>query len=542
MKKLRLFGRKMSLRQKIANYLAVTVVAILLMSAIVLIVVRHRFIVQSMEASARTYSALISQPVASSVQQFQSTGWHILRQRLEDWRALNEDITRLEVVHVDGSVVLSANGPDLVTMAELDEAPTIDDPELLRDVRSLEVRAETVVSDSGKRRYRVVAPAIEEWGRHTYSLVVYFDYARVDRQLILSAWLLVGSIAVALVLAGLVSSALSRSITRSLAKLQSGVRRIRDGNIDERVEIDGGDEISELADAFNAMSHNLVQTIGDLREANLELERLDQAKIDLLANVSHELRTPLTALRGYLELMEHGDLGDLTVEAKRGIEICQKNVKRLSYRIEELVQLSRLDTSLPEDVPREPIAIGQLLHGVVETLIPKLEENDIVCSLNLATDLHPVWGHPEHVERVFLNLLDNAVKFTPAGGHVRISVEPYTRDDKLGVLVRVADTGTGIPQNQLVRIFDRFYQIDPSSRRRYAGMGVGLSLVRTMIEANRGAVWVESQVSRGSTFFVWLPSSQHASASGGVRVLAEEHESDSLERGRPGRGDKEDIS
>lgn len=537
-----LLRRRVSLRQRIANHLALTVVAILVMSAVLMIVVRHRWVVRSMEDSARTFSALISLPVVNSVELFRNTGAHVLRQRVEEWRSLNQDVIGFELVHVDGQVVLTALGSETVIPSNFDDAHTITDPDLLGAVRSLDVSAERVRGSRGRSRFRVVAPAVEEWGRHTYSLVVYFDYARVNKQLALSVWLLVGSIVVALVLAFATSTVLSRSITRSLGKLQAGVRRIRDGHLNERVEIEGGDEIAELADAFNAMSRDLLRTINDLRDANRELERLDQAKIDLLANVSHELRTPLTALRGYLELLEQGDLGEVTPEATRAVEVCQKNVRRLSYRIEELVQLSRLDTSPHEELDRATIPVGHLLHGVVETMIPKIEENGIVCSLNLATDLPPAWGHQEYVERVFLNLLDNAVKFTQVGGHIRISAEPYAREDRGGVLVRVADTGMGIPPDQLVRIFDRFYQVDPSSKRRYAGMGVGLSLVRTMVEANQGSVWVESQIGRGSTFFVWLPCSQRSSSGTGMHAIVDDEDSDNLEKEEPASRGKVDIT
>lgn len=490
----------------------------LVASAIVLIVVRQGSLRVSMESSARTYAALVALPVVEAANVFSATGGHILRDRLRRWQELNPDVLRLEVVDVSGRVVMVAEGDAVTTVADPADAAVIDDPQLLAEVRGLELTADRV--GRGRRdRYRVVAPAVEEWGRHTYSLVATFSYRSLHQQLVKSMYLLLVHLAVGLVLAERVSRVLAVSITRSLDRLHAGVRRIREGHLDERVEIRSGDEIQDLAEAFNAMADELGDTIARLREANRELETLDQAKADLVANVSHELKTPLTALRGYLELLAEGELGGLSEEATRAVEVCRKNVIRLHVRIEELVMLSKLEKQAGVELSTDEIDLRTLLEGVVDTLRLRIEEKGLECSLNLATDTDRVEGVPEQIERVFLNLLDNAVKFTPRDGQIRITSEPLERDGRRGVLVRVADTGLGIPRSERLRIFDRFYQVDPSARRRHGGMGLGLSLVRSIVEAHRGAVWVESAADHGSTFFVWLPRQPGEDSSGNQFVL-----------------------
>jgi signal transduction histidine kinase len=153
-------------------------------------------------------------------------------------------------------------------------------------------------------------------------------------------------------------------------------------------------------------------------------------------------------------------------------------------------------------------------------MLPRLEESGLTCSLNLSSELPEIPASAEHLERAFLNLLDNAAKFTPAGGTIRVSAERSVHEGRSGVLVRVTDTGVGIPSGEQVRIFDRFYQVDPSARRRYGGMGLGLSLVRSIVEAHRGAVWVNSEPGRGSTFFVWLSDRVRESSSSGRHLVA----------------------
>jgi len=515
------------LRNRIARYIAFAVAVTLFATGCVVVVLRHRSSVEAMERSARSYAQLVSLPLIAAVESSRPAGRQVLASRVASLLELNPDVRRLDVVNIQGTVLVRATGTRVVTYPDEGEAPRIDDPSLLARIRDVRLSAGRARDASGRSVYRVVAPAVEEWGRHAESVVLEVGYAGVRRELYGVMAAMGGLLVVGLMIADRVAVALAGTITRNVETLQDGVRRIQEGSLNERVVVESGDEIEELADAFNEMSRRLDRTIGDLRDANRELESLDQAKADLVANVSHELKTPLTALRGYLELLAQGDLGSVPPEAERALDVCLKNVRRLSLRIEELVELSRLEKSGVPRLIMDTVHLGRMLQGVVETMLPRLEEHGLVCSLNLATDLPGIAASPEHLERTFLNLLDNAVKFTSPGGVIRVSAEPSAHDGRTGVLVRVADTGVGIPPGEQLRIFDRFYQVDPSARRRYGGMGLGLALVRSIVEAHRGAVWVNSEVGRGSTFFVWLPergressSGQHAAVrgSGSVRL------------------------
>ncbi len=518
------------LQTRIARHIAFAVVVSLVLSALVLVVFRHRSLQRGMERSARTYASLVSEPLATLVVFLGSSGQGILDQQVARLRELNPDVVRLEIVDVRGDVVLRAEGGQVFVFGDGVDPPAITDRDLLRAISGLEATAERVSELNGDRAYRVVAPVVKQWGGHMYSLVGTFSYESVDRQLRSSLWLSALILAVGLGLTHWVSVTLAGGITRGVEKLRAGVLRIQEGHLEERVSVNSRDEIEELAEAFNVMADELLATIRRLREANRELETLDQTKADLVANVSHELKTPLTALRGYLELMSDGDLGEISDEGQRAVDICRKNVQRLSLRVEELVQLSRLDRFSALDTAREEVALESLLEGVIDTFRPRFEESGAQFVLQAEADLPPLEINPEQVERVLLNVLDNAVKFTPDGGTVMVAVEACEYDGREGVLIRVQDTGVGIPQSELIRIFDRFHQVDPSSRRRYGGMGLGLSLVRSIVEAHRGAVWAESEEGMGSSFFVWLPRS------GSAREAAEARPSDRLEGAGVGRG------
>lgn len=497
--------RRVLLQTRIARHIAFAVVVSLVLSALVLVVFRHHSVQRNMERSARTYASLISEPLTERVGFFGSSGKSLLDQQVAQLQELNNDVERLEIVNVNGKVIFRAESNHVILFGEGIEPPVVTDWEVLRAISGLEATAMEVTEADGSVAYRVVAPVVGQWGEHIYSLVGTFSYANVDRQLRSSLWLSALILAVGLGLTQWVSVTLAGGITRDVDTLRAGVTRIQEGRLEERVSIDSRDEIEELADAFNLMADELVATIRQLREANRELETLDQTKADLVANVSHELKTPLTALRGYLELMAEGGLGSISEESIRAVMVCRKNVERLSLRVEELVQLSRLDRFTSLDSARDEIDLKTILEGIIDTFRPRMEGGGMHFVLQVQPDLPALLANPEQIERVFLNLLDNAVKFTPKGGTVLVFAEACDHEQRQGVLVRTQDSGVGIPPTELNRIFDRFYQVDPSSRRRFGGMGLGLSLVRSIVEAHRGAVWAESEEGTGSTFFVWLP-------------------------------------
>lgn len=423
----------------------------------------------------------------------------------DNWIALNRDLARVEIVESDGEVLVRRSRSE--------------------DRDSLGDQSPPVLSSgwSGPpwrpsfQTFSVVPP-----GGLAAGLVVVVEVRpdRMMRQFALGAVLLAVLLAGIVWWAGLLARRLADRIVRDVDRVRDAVSRIREGQLDQRVDLDSNDEIQELAEAVNDMAETLADTIERLREANQELESLDQTKADMVANVSHELKTPLTALRGYFELFRDEILGSVSSEARQAVEICEKNIDRLSLRIEELVQLARLERDVGRQMVVGSVSLERILDSVAETLKPQADDNGVSCTVNIATDLSSIEGNAEQLERVFANLVHNAVKFTPEGGLVRVVAEPHERGGRRGVMVRVADTGVGIPERALLRIFDRFYQVDPSTRRRYGGMGLGLAVVQSIVQSHRGSVWVESQEGRGSTFFVWLPREASDSTSGNHPVIS----------------------
>lgn len=224
-----------------------------------------------------------------------------------------------------------------------------------------------------------------------------------------------------------------------------------------------------------------------------EARRVEQTRRDFVANVSHELRTPLAAIKSVIETLSSGAWEDRTV-AHDFLSKADAEVDRLTQIVEELLELSRLESG---QVPlaKEPVDMGDVVSRAVERLRPQAEKKKLDLTLNVATDLPSVLGDADRLERVALNLVHNAIKFTPDGGSISVSA---TLSDG-AVSVEVSDSGVGIAAEDLPRVFERFYKAD-RARGSGGGTGLGLAVVKHIVEAHGGAVSVESQEGKGSKF------------------------------------------
>ena len=232
-----------------------------------------------------------------------------------------------------------------------------------------------------------------------------------------------------------------------------------------------------------------------------DLERLERVRKDFVANVSHELRTPLTAICGYAEALLEGALEDRE-NNRKFVEIIKTHANRLNSIASDLLILSELEST---QRPAEPdrISVQKSLEAALHAIEPeaKARKINLVCD---RIEEAEVMGYKVHFEQAILNLLQNAIKFNRAGGEVRLRAD-RTEDGK--IYIAIADTGLGIPSEDLSRIFERFYRVDKARSREVGGTGLGLSIVKHVIERMNGAVTVESQLGKGSKFTVMLPCS-----------------------------------
>jgi two-component system phosphate regulon sensor histidine kinase PhoR len=232
-----------------------------------------------------------------------------------------------------------------------------------------------------------------------------------------------------------------------------------------------------------------------------ELRRLEKVRKDFVANVSHELRTPITAIRGYSETLMSGALNDASAAPKM-VDIIHRQSERLSELVEDLLELSRIESKQLQ-LAQEPVELAEAAQRASEAVRPKARARNTTIDLQIDPGLSAL-ADQRALEQVLLNLLDNAVKYTPPSGHVWVSAKRREHD----VQVAIRDDGPGIEPRHLPRIFERFYRVDKGRSRDMGGTGLGLSIVKHLVTGMKGEVRVESAPGKGSTFFVELPAAK----------------------------------
>ena len=233
-----------------------------------------------------------------------------------------------------------------------------------------------------------------------------------------------------------------------------------------------------------------------------ELRRLEQVRTEFVANVSHELRTPLTAIHGYLETLLAGALEERE-NARRFLEIVFRHTERLGRLLDDLTDLSNIELGRVS-LKLAPTRLDEVAESVLAIIRPKAESGRVTLGSQLPSDLPPVPADRDRLAQIFINLVDNAVKYTPEGGRVTVSARPVAGGR---VEVTVADTGIGIPPADLPRITERFYRVDRARSRELGGTGLGLAIVKHLVLAHGGELWIESEPGRGTTVRFTLPSS-----------------------------------
>ena len=304
--------------------------------------------------------------------------------------------------------------------------------------------------------------------------------------------LLAGLLGFSLGLAIFLAFTLSEPTARSVRELAKAVQSLSAGNLDARVSVQCGDEVGELAEGFNAMAQQV--------EASFDREReLDQARKELISSVSHDLRTPLASIRAMLEGMSDGVVADpKTVD--RYLRTALAEVESLSQLINDLFEISRIDGGVL-DLHMVQASLQDLVSETLASMSAQAAAHDVNLRKAVEGTLAPIVMDSRRVRRVLLNLVQNSIRHTPPDG--TIYVRAWERWQ--GIQVEVADTGEGIPEPELSRVFDLAYRTDRSRSRSSGGAGLGLTIAKGIVEAHGGRIWAESTLGRGSVFSFTLP-------------------------------------
>ncbi|MBI3317947.1 MAG: GAF domain-containing protein [Candidatus Omnitrophica bacterium] len=266
-----------------------------------------------------------------------------------------------------------------------------------------------------------------------------------------------------------------------------------------------------LKQSHDELEERVVDRTQELAKANEELVRLNKMKSDFVSAVSHELRTPLTSIKGYTALVRGGRLGPVSREQSERLEKINRHTDYLSNLISDLLDIARIESGRV-GMTIQPISLPRLLDNVADLLGPQLKEKDLTLKVDLPQNLPNIRADESRLQRVLVNLLSNAIRFTPQKG--LITVRGTRKPDLLQI--EVIDTGIGIPPEDLSKLFTEFFRADNPINRERKGTGLGLILVKRIVEAHGGQIRVTSQVGKGSTFSFTLPWQPVAQAAAGV--------------------------
>jgi two-component system sensor histidine kinase BaeS len=300
---------------------------------------------------------------------------------------------------------------------------------------------------------------------------------------------LILALAAAMIAAIVASLFISQQVVAPIQEMMRASQRISNGNYRERVQVTGNvstgelDELSQLALSFNQMAARLEQT--------------ENIRSQLIGDIAHELRTPLTTIKGYIEGLIDGVLpGD-----EETYQQVYHETERMQRLIDDLQELSRVEAGAYE-LNRQPVAVSHLINTVVARLGRPFDEKGVRLQIDLPEDLPPVLVDESRIAQVMMNLVGNALQYTPSGGQVIISALLRAGE----VQVSISDSGIGISPDQLPLLFTRFYRVDKSRSRSSGGSGIGLTIAKYLVEAHGGRLWAESPgLGQGSAFYFTLP-------------------------------------
>jgi signal transduction histidine kinase len=334
-----------------------------------------------------------------------------------------------------------------------------------------------------------------DWKQHDYIITVspignrqgfvymyYPTYILKDIVYIMNMLIIVASLGIVLLAFGFIGL-LSRKIAKPLLTMEAATNNMALGKYKQVIPVKGNDEISQLG--------NSIQLLGE------RLQYFEDSRNEFLAAVSHELRTPLTYIMGYSDILTKGSIKS-SEEQGEYLKIINKEAKRITFLVNDLFEMSKLQVGIFE-LNKEWAEMNPIIEKVISSLKPAATNKGLIMSQNLQLENQTVYIDIPRMEQVLYNLIENAIKYTNKG---KVIVRSYSKSEF--TVIEIEDTGIGIPQGDLPRIWDRFYRVDQSRTRKTGGTGLGLYVVKNIIESHDGQIIAKSNENQGSTFIIFL--------------------------------------
>jgi len=339
----------------------------------------------------------------------------------------------------------------------------------------------------------LVAPAIGIW----YFSLIASSFLSQNPELLMQQEMLLNGTAIIIIILIAVNTTflgliISRSFTKPIQELHKAAQELEKGNFKVRTNIKTNDELTQLSDAFN-------RSALALSKIDEERQQLDNAKTEFLSITSHELRTPITPLKAQLQMLQQEYFGKINEKQKESLDVILRNTERLNKIIEDFLEISRIEAARLKFAFRKT-DLQETVKETVQFMEGFAKEKNIKLVVTTG-ELLNIEVDPDRISQVLRNLVHNAIKFSPSDS----SIEIHTEIKEDYVRFSVKDKGVGLKPDNQIRIFEPFYQVEGSLSRKFGGTGLGLTICRGIVEAQKGKIWVESKPGCGSTFYFTVP-------------------------------------
>jgi len=473
---------KMPFRTKLIGALFIIILTVFTGMGIYMTLYRIKEVRSEIVGNARMFVTLTSDKIGDAFLRYFKTAFFKFRAIILEQRGLNTDLENIQIIDLTGRIQYD--------MAQYEkgiffaENPYSTDPFVLQNIKKMEMNI------NADDHLCIIVPYVDEYGVHNYSIVYHFSLKRISKEV---SNVVKGSIAMGLsmlLLSVVLAVIASNRITGHLAVVSKAAKEIAEGDFNKVITIKTGDEFEDLANAFNYMTEKIREDIRELNNLIKELERRDTQKTQFLANISHELRTPLTVSIGYVDYLKKEKMGPLNEDQKHSLEIISRNLERLNKEIHSLLLVSRF-TLEGVKLSYEIFDISDAIENILNNFVPEMKLKRLVVKKDIRVRL--VYADKEGINTVLENLISNGIKFSEPDTNLEIKTCIINENNQEYFQFKISNHGIGIPEDQLEKIFEPFYQVDATTSRRYGGIGLGLSIARNIIEAHQGKIWAESR-------------------------------------------------
>ncbi len=478
-----------SIRVKLLSSFGITFSVIYALLISILFLLASRFFSQNMKRNALSFVKLTFKEVSETYLDYYSTNPLRFYEKINLVLNSIPDLSKIVIFDSLGNMVFST------TQLFSKERENEDLPLSPRLVKSFEIK------DKLDKEYYVLVPVLNETGRNIHSILYSFSREKEFqfRRFIAIFGLFIYSILFLITL--LIDNLLMGQFVSNIEKLKQIAESVQSGNYSVRAFINSGDEIMYLSDTMNSMLESINTYIYNLKAMVEELEARDRARDEILANISHELRTPLTVSKGYVELLLSGNMGPLSEEQLRALEIISRNLNRLEEETKKLLYSSKMAIeNIKINLSR--IDIEKVFAEVKENFHNEIKKKNL--RLINEFEAKEVCADYDQLRSIIENLISNAIKFTPDGGLIEVKTTSEKIGDKGYFKISLFNTSSKIPESDLNKIFEPFYQVNHGTKKEKSGVGLGLYIVKRAVELHKGFVRALNS-ENGVKFEVYLP-------------------------------------